>query len=170
MANHTIRLPKGEWRFDDLHCLGRPGGFGQVFRGNGADGSVAIKRLHLTAAQAAHRELTISEHLARTSLTNVVQILDSGQDAESDRYFLIMPVCDRNLDEEIQLCPGGLTLSMALPIVRHILQGLQEVAEIVHRDLKPANILFHEGFGKLPILASPNSSKTQPLLKHYVTA
>ena len=149
MTIHTIRLLKREWRFDDAKRLGKPGGFGEVFRGSGPLGEVAVKRLHLTAAQASHREMTIGEHLAREGLVNVIRTLDSGQDAESDRYFLIMPICERSLDEEINASKGGLNLEHAISIVRDILNGLLEVAEITHRDLKPANILFHEGVWKI---------------------
>jgi len=30
-----IRLPRGEWSFDESRPLGRPGGFGEVFRAPG---------------------------------------------------------------------------------------------------------------------------------------
>ena len=94
MARHTIRLAEGEWSFDDSERLGKPGGFGEVFVGNGPSGKVAVKRLMLSADQAAHRELKIGQELKQRSLTYVVPILDAGQDSESDRYFLIMSICD----------------------------------------------------------------------------
>ena len=53
----TIHLNSAEWTFDEDAPLGPPGGFGEVFRGSGASGPVAIKRLKLTASEAAHREM-----------------------------------------------------------------------------------------------------------------
>jgi len=54
MALHTIRLPGGEWEYDDSKALGQAGGFGEVFLGTGECGNVAIKRLKISADQAAH--------------------------------------------------------------------------------------------------------------------
>src|SRR5260370_1370898 len=101
MATFTIKLPKGEWSFDDSDRLGQPGGFGEVFSGIGPNGTVAVKRLMLSAHQAAHRELKIGERLGNQALSHVVPVLDAGQDAETDRYFLVMPICDRSLQDEI---------------------------------------------------------------------
>jgi hypothetical protein len=74
MTEHTIRLPRGEWIYDDASRLGKEGGFADVFRGRGVIGEVAIKRLKLTASQAAHRELNIAEHLAQKQPEHVVPI------------------------------------------------------------------------------------------------
>ena len=83
----TIKLPRGEWQYDPGAPVGKAGGFGEVFRGSGSEGEVAIKRLKLTAAQAAHRELDIAKSLGGRTLQHVVPILDSGQDANNDRYL-----------------------------------------------------------------------------------
>jgi len=45
MTLHTIRLPGGEWEYDNSKALGQAGGFGEVFIGIGECGDVAIKRL-----------------------------------------------------------------------------------------------------------------------------
>jgi serine/threonine protein kinase len=64
-----IRLPKGTWSYDTKKPLGSPGGFGAVFRGEDSKGNpVAVKRLHIDAAEAAHRELTIAKDLAARNL------------------------------------------------------------------------------------------------------
>lgn len=55
----TIKLNSGEWSYNDSDPLGAPGGFGEVFRGEGPTGPVAIKRLKLSATSAAHRELNM---------------------------------------------------------------------------------------------------------------
>ena len=149
MAVHIIKLPGGEWEYDDACPLGKPGGFGEVFRGSGADGYVAVKRLKLNANQAAHRELTIGKQLMQRSLSHVVQIIDAGQDSESDRYFLVMPVCQFSLQDKIEEASGAVDMETASAAISAIIAGLIEVRDITHRDLKPANVLFHDGKWKI---------------------
>lgn len=98
----AIKLNKTTWKIDTNSALGSPGGFGEVFRGVGKIGDVAIKRLRVTASDAAHRELQIGRSLSERALKHVVPILDYGQDADSDRYFIVMPICDTNLQDEIE--------------------------------------------------------------------
>lgn len=149
MTKHTIKLPLGEWEYDDSSPLGPAGGFGEVFRGHGQTGDVAIKRLKLSAQQAAHRELKVGQELMARELTHVVPILDAGQDAESDRYFLVMPICDRSLQDEIDRSNGGVDIVILKEAIMAIISGLGEVGDIVHRDLKPSNILHHDGVWKI---------------------
>jgi serine/threonine protein kinase len=144
----TIRLERGEWTFDEAAPLGPPGGFGEVFGGNGNGVDVAVKRLKLSAGAASHRELKIGADLSSQVHNHVVPILDYGQDAESDRYFLIMPICDFSLQEKIN-SDGPLTLAEAKSAAQDIVSGLIEVKHIVHRDLKPGNVLWHEGQWKI---------------------
>jgi lysozyme family protein len=144
-----IRLGKGAWSFDPNRRLGKPGGFGEVFLGAGEDGPVAVKRLHVTAEHAAHRELAIAQSLQSRQLRFVVPILDAGLDAESDRYFLVMPLCEKTLSEHIANPNVALDTAHALAVARSIVAGLLEVGDIVHRDLKPSNILLHDGTWKI---------------------
>ena len=46
----TIFLNNAEWAYDEDEPLGPAGGFGEVFRGTGVNGAVAVKRLKLTAS------------------------------------------------------------------------------------------------------------------------
>lgn len=94
-----IKLERGVWQFDESVRLGPKGGFGEVFKGTGPEGPVAVKRLNISASAAAHRELNIGRVLSSKTLQHVVPILDYGQDADTDRYFLIMPVCERSLQD-----------------------------------------------------------------------
>ena len=152
MAKRVIKLPTGEWEYDDARQLGPAGGFGDVFLGRscaGESGRVAIKRLKLSADEAAHRELRIGARLMESSFEHVVPILDAGQDPQSDRYFLVMPVCDCSLQDEINKTGLGIDPEKTCEIIKSILAGLIEVGDITHRDLKPANILFHEGEWKI---------------------
>lgn len=145
----TIRLPQGEWEYDANAPLGKPGGFGQVFvgQGNGHD-RVAVKRLHLKANDAAHRELEMASELARLSLEHVIPVLGAGKDALSDFYFVIMPCAEKSLQDEINTV-GAFSEADVVGILQNIAAGLVEVRQLIHRDLKPANILFHEGRWKI---------------------
>jgi serine/threonine protein kinase len=140
----TIRLERGEWEFDETDRLGPKGGFGEVFRGRGPDGEVAVKRLLMSAGAAAHREMTIGATLATSAHKHVVPVFDFGLDANGDSYYLIMPVCERSL-QDVLTSHGSLPWDQAKPIILEIIAGLQEVPSIVHRDLKPGNVLYLNG-------------------------
>ncbi|MGI0069460.1 MAG: protein kinase domain-containing protein, partial [Nitrosopumilaceae archaeon] len=137
----TIKLNKKTWKLDTNSVLGSPGGFGEVFRGAGENGDVAIKRLKVTASEAAHRELQIVRSLSERVLNHVVPILDYGQDADSDRYFIVMPICDKSLQDEIAK-RGTISPNETIEIIISILKGLSEVRDVTHRDLKPPNVLL----------------------------
>lgn len=144
----TIRLERGEWQFDETDHLGPPGGFGEVFRGVGDRGPVAIKRLKLSAGAASHREMSIGSTLAERDHPHIVPILDYGQDADGDRYYLVMPVCDHSLQDSLN-ANGPLSFDDAKDAALSIIAGLSEVSDIVHRDLKPGNVLRHDDTWKL---------------------
>lgn len=143
-----IKLEKGEWTFDETNRLGPEGGFGEVFAGQGTDQDVAVKRLKLSAGAASHREMKIGAALSERTHDHVVPILDHGQDSESDRYFLVMPVCDRSLQDAIT-DDGIFTMEETKVAALNIISGLIEVKDIVHRDLKPGNVLWHDGRWKV---------------------
>ncbi len=145
---NTLRLERNEWQLDEASPLGPPGGFGEVFRGRGIDGDVAIKRLKLSAGAASHREMSIGAVLAERDHKYIVPVLDYGQDADSDRYYLVMPICEYSLQNFIDN-NGPLSYSDAKLTILNIIAGLMEVQDIVHRDLKPGNILWHQGRWKI---------------------
>ena len=150
MAVITIRLPRGEWFFDDGRQLGPAGGFGAVYEGHDASGrALAVKRLHLSAAGAAHRELTIGDELVARRLDHVLPVLDAGQDPDTGSYFLIMPRADQSLEQYLRAQAGPVSVAEAVQILRQIVSGIAEVPDIVHRDLKPGNVLSHENRWKI---------------------
>jgi eukaryotic-like serine/threonine-protein kinase len=145
----TIRLPRGEWTLNELERIGQPGGFGSVFSGASEDGNtVAIKLLNLQAPELAHRELRIADDLAGRDLQHVIPVLDAGQDAETDDYFVVMPMADGSLQDHLDAGERFSGTEMA-EVLLDIAEGLAEVPDITHRDLKPANILFHENRWKI---------------------
>lgn len=144
-----VRLPHGQFEYDAMQPLGRPGRFGRVFAGQSATASrLAIKKLYLSAANAAHRELKIADELAGRTLRHVIPILDSGEDASSGDYFIVMARASQSLQDFVDE-QGATKASEAASIMLQIVAGLIEVGDLVHRDLKPQNVLSHEGQWKV---------------------
>jgi serine/threonine-protein kinase len=144
-----IALPQGEWFYDPAAPLGPPGGFGTVFEGySDLYGALAVKRLHLTASEAAHREMRMAQDLAGRHFDHVISVFDAGEDAQTGGYFVVMPKAERSLQTEIERV-GTFPDTAAVPILLEIVAGLLEVQDIVHRDLKPGNVLFHDSRWKI---------------------
>jgi serine/threonine-protein kinase len=143
IAMQIIRLPKGIYEYDPHRPLGKRGGFGQVYCGRTPENkNLAVKKLHLTAADAAHRELRIANELSGQTFQNVMPFVDAGEDAESGSYFVVMPRAEKSLQDLID-SGAKHTPAEAAAIMLDVLGGLLEVSNLVHRDLKPANILLH---------------------------
>lgn len=138
------KLPNGVWFYNPSDPLGKPGGFGAVFAGESSAGApVAVKKLHITADEAAHREMRIANDFVGRSFSNVMPVLDAGEDAEGAGYFVVMPRAEGSLQDTLN-SNGPVDDKNAAEILHQIATGLGEVPDIVHRDLKPANVLRHE--------------------------
>ncbi|HYX09528.1 MAG TPA: serine/threonine-protein kinase [Bacteroidales bacterium] len=139
----TIRLIKGSWKYDPNKPIGPEGGFGAVFHGmDENENKVAVKRLKISAENAAYRELRIAGEIVEKTYNNVMPVLDSGQDANSERYFIVMPRAEKSLDYLIKE-HGSLEEKESIEILLQIVNGLIEVSHLIHRDLKPGNILYY---------------------------
>jgi len=143
-----IKLRKGSWEYDPSVLLGPPGGFGAVYLGLSEDGKkVAVKKLHISSAATGNRELNISEELEGKELSHIIPFYDSGMDADTLDYFVVMARAEQSLQN--LLTKGPVVEGDAAKILTDIAMGLHEVKEIIHRDLKPGNILYHEGRWRL---------------------
>jgi len=144
-----IQLSRSKWWYDPDSPLGPAGGFGAVFAGEGEDGApVAVKRLHMEAEEAAHREFRIAEFLMSRDLRYVVPFLDAGQDQTTSRYFLVMPRAEKSLQDVLE-AEGCVEEHEAASILLAVCNGLREVGDLVHRDLKPGNVLWQDGHWRI---------------------
>lgn len=146
---NRVSLTKADWEYDPESPLGSPGGFGTVYRGLSSNGEpVALKRLHVSAKDSAHRELVVADALMGRDLKHIIPYLDLRRDTSSDAYFIVMPIADRSLSDHIA-AQGLLTGEEAISVVLSIASALAEVPDLVHRDLKPSNVLLHQGTWKV---------------------
>lgn len=142
------------WTFYPDEPLGKPGGFGSVFRGRADDGiQVAVKVIDLrgkiSAPRLLQREAEIGEKLSSVHSEHLIHMLDSGE--TETEVFLVMELAERSLADYLGERGGSLPPAEALSILREITAGLRELhqASVIHRDLKPDNVLLHEGRWKL---------------------
>jgi serine/threonine-protein kinase len=93
-----------------------------------------VKKLHITAAAAAHRELAIAADLAGRPLQHVIPVLDAGQDANSDGYFVVTPVAEYSLQQHLDR-NGPVAETYAASILINIVSGLEELPHRFREDL-----------------------------------
>src|SRR5206468_1337756 len=120
------------WEVDEAAPIGKPGGFGSVFAGKAADGSlVAVKILRPDIGDAGHRELEFAQAFAGRATRHIVPILDFGVDANSGRSCIVMARAKESLRDAIarsELDQGG-----AINIIRDVANGLVEAGDWIHR-------------------------------------
>lgn len=83
------------------------------------------------------------EALQRIHHPNVVSLLETGVLEDGNPFFVMPFIEGTSLREFIR--PEGVPVSVAIPVLLQIGQGLQAAHEagILHRDLKPENVLLH---------------------------
>ena len=79
---------------------------------------------------------------------NVLPVLDYGQDADTENYYIVMPVAELSLYDFVR-SNGPLPEVDAVTVLAQIARGLASLPEVIHRDLKPENVLLHEGKWKI---------------------
>jgi eukaryotic-like serine/threonine-protein kinase len=80
---------------------------------------------------------------ARLQHPNVVQVFDSGQDADSRRHYIVMEYVDGPSCADLLRERKRLGIEETVNIVRDACHGLDYAhrAGVVHRDVKPGNLL-----------------------------
>ena len=139
------RVLGGRFHLDRL--VGR-GGMAEVYSAYDAnlDRQVAIKVLlpRFNDDEAFQERFTEEgRRAAGLNHPNIVTVLDTGLDRETDLRFIVMEmVHGRSLQETIRA--GGLTEQRALEVCADVCSALQYAHDrgLVHRDIKPGNILM----------------------------
>ncbi len=168
-----IKLPKGIYKFNPNDLLGDPGGFGSVYLGKDqSDNECAIKELKIDVPESALRESLIASDLEERNFSHIINILDSGQDIDTDRTYIVMERAKMSLQDYINARKAIDELEV-INIIKEIALGLLECSEYVHRDLKPGNVLLDKGSWKISdfgIARSVEKTTSIQTLKEFLTA
>jgi serine/threonine-protein kinase len=131
-----------------------------------------MSTVHLAVDQRLERQVAVkllAEHLAedpafvsrfqreaqaaaRLVHPNIVQVFDSGQDAATGQYFIVMEYIEGRSCAEILRDESWVDVDEAVSIIEQACEGLNYAHRhgVVHRDVKPGNLLrSREGEVKL---------------------
>ena len=123
------------------------GGMGRIYIGEqlSVERPVAIKTLlpQMESKETiAKRFLREARVISKFSHPNVVNLIDFGEDAEHELFYLVMELLDGvAVDELIER--GRLTPPLAVQVASQVCAGLAEAhtEDVIHRDLKPENLI-----------------------------
>jgi serine/threonine-protein kinase len=141
----------GRYRLDNR--LGA-GGMSTVFKAQDTvlERAVAVKLLAEHLAQdddfvARFRREALAA--ARLQHPNIVQVFDSGQDAESGRHYIVMEYVDGPSCADLLRQHRMFDADDTVRIVRDACHGLDYAhrAGVIHRDVKPGNLLVSNESG-----------------------
>ena len=128
------------------------GGFSKVYKYKGDIENKAVKKIFadpkyyskvLTAEDSIKREVF---GMKKVNCDNSLKIYGVYQNTEKNTYYLLMELCDGNMEKYIK--DRGYPLNI-YEIVNLLIQlnhafYLLEINNIIHRDIKPSNILYKE--------------------------
>jgi serine/threonine protein kinase len=90
---------------------------------------------------------------ARLQHPNIVQVFDSGEDASSQRHYIVMEYVDGPSCADMLRRDGHFGVEQTVEIVRGACHGLDYAhrAGVIHRDVKPGNLLVSNETGALKL-------------------
>ena len=90
---------------------------------------------------------------ARLQHPNIVQVFDSGEDAASQRHYIVMEYVDGPSCADMLRGEARLGVEQTVDIVRGACHGLDYAhrAGVIHRDVKPGNLLVSNETGALKL-------------------
>jgi serine/threonine protein kinase len=90
---------------------------------------------------------------ARLQHPNIVQVFDSGEDADSGRHFIVMEYVNGPSCADLLRETPKLGIEQTVDIVKGACHGLDYAhrASVVHRDVKPGNLLMAEETGSVKL-------------------
>lgn len=118
------------------------GSYGIVFRGvdRGSNSVVAIKKMARWNVKP--EELATMKRVRNTNLVSLIDVCDEGDDLT----YLVMELCDNDLDRHLRRCAtdGRLGMVELGNVIGSIAKGYYALYQqrIIHRDIKPQNILL----------------------------
>jgi serine/threonine protein kinase/formylglycine-generating enzyme required for sulfatase activity len=143
------------------------GGMGEVYllRHQVLDSRFALKILFPEVAQKnqkfVDRFIREAKLAAKIQHPNLVAVYDTGQQAETGIYYIIMEYVSGGNVRELLKREGKLTEKRALEITAQVTEALiaAHTHHMVHRDIKPDNIMFTaDGVAKLADLGIAKST------------
>jgi eukaryotic-like serine/threonine-protein kinase len=90
---------------------------------------------------------------ARLQHPNIVQVFDSGEDAASQRHYIVMEYVDGPSCADMLRRDGRMGVDQTVEIVRGACHGLDYAhrAGVIHRDVKPGNLLVASDTGAVKL-------------------
>lgn len=132
----------GPWKLTALLGSGGMGDVWEAQRDDGAyDARVAVKLLQTghDGAELLARFQQEQRLLARLNHPHIARLLDAGQSADGQPYFVMEAVDGRPLDEACRGQPLAARLRLFLQLADAVAHAHRQ--GLVHRDLKPPNVL-----------------------------
>ena len=129
--------------------IGEGNGGARVYIGLGKDGcEKAVKRIlkdSFDKSDLAEHEKTILRQKNAIKSNNVVNYWFLDDESEDDFSYLILDLCEENLEDYVERTDSEKLKKEAPDIIKQILKGLADLhgnsPPILHRDVKPKNIL-----------------------------